>query len=93
MRRKEEEKVKREEEEAKKLAEEEERKKKEAEDAKKEAAENADTGMGVPPPGDVCSVENNDVCQAETLNSVMEDASDETIAQAKVRVTELEMSY
>ena len=84
MRRREEEKLKREEEEARKLAEEEQKKKEETEAAKKEAVENVHTGIGVQP-GDVCSAENDDVCQAETLNSVIEDTADETIAQAQVR--------
>ena len=84
MRRREEEKLKREEEEARKLAEEEQKKKEEAEAAKKEAVENSSTGLGVLP-GDVCSAENDDVCQAETLNSVIEDTADETIAKAQVR--------
>ena len=85
MRRREEEKLKREEEEARKLAEEEQKKKEEAEAAKREAVENSNTGIGVIP-GDVCSAENDDVCQAETLNSVIDsDTADETIAKAQVR--------
>ena len=64
-------------------AEEEERKKEEKGAAEIETAEQAATETES---GDVCSLENDDVCKAQTLSSVIEDTVEDSIAVAKAKV-------